>query len=111
MEFDTNHKNLLQEKEEISKNMRELKEELEQYSDIRHLNNKQLEKELSQKENLYHKEEKFIQNFAPYKNCTDEDIERTKRENYSEVDKIKKLLEILQQIYDKINKQLDEGDL
>ena len=31
MEFDTNHKNLLQEKEEISKNMRELKEELEQY--------------------------------------------------------------------------------
>lgn len=106
MEFDTNHKNLLQEKEEISKNMRELKEELEQYSDIRHLNNKQLEKELSQKENLYHKEEKFIQNFAPYKNCTNEDIERTKRENYSEVDKIKKLLEILQQIYEENNVRL-----
>ena len=106
MEFDANYKTLLQEKEKNLKNMEVLKEEMEQYLYIKNLDGKQLEEELHQKEELYKKEEKFIKDFTPYKNYTDVDLEKIKSKYSLEEDKIKRLLEILQQIYEENNVKL-----
>lgn len=106
MEFDANYKILSQEREEILKNMKVLKGEMEQYLDIKGLDDKQLEEELHQKEELYKKEEKFIKDFAPYKNYTDMDLEEIKSKYNLEENEIKRLLEILQQIYEENNVKL-----